>query len=348
MINKPIFQRSDFQLCDVPVPEGYPQSQTHAGVFLYDGVFYMTTSPYPNKRYSRWKSLCRIALRKLSCGLFNEVDGEYYENPCLYKGETTNVSDIPVRFKPLADNPLVRTPESLNGLPAYNSDPDLFVEDGTFYILNRTLYRTKMLEHGYESRTIVSLIAGELRDDSFVHIGTRQIKEWNLPFTSPCLTKYRGKYVFSFLDTNSAIDSSTFNGIFFQSVNSIEDLSIDNQYVKIDVDSDVMLPWHMSLFQYKGTLYTVIACVRKGDPERKIWQMLGTFSEDLTELKVFPVPLSDYNSYRGSACVREDGLFILYNTTVCEQVVGSDSIDGRDVILAFKPFDDLIKEVRGL
>ena len=34
---EPYFKKEDFILCDVPVPEGYPQSQTHAGIAVYNG-----------------------------------------------------------------------------------------------------------------------------------------------------------------------------------------------------------------------------------------------------------------------------------------------------------------------
>jgi hypothetical protein len=44
--------------------------------------------------------------------------------------------------------------------------------------------------------------------------------------------------------------------------------------------------------------------------------------------------------------VREDGLFVLYSTTVYEKLKCSKSVDGRDVIMASMPFNDLLKQLR--
>lgn len=348
-MNRSIFQREDFLLCDVPVPKGYPQSQTHSGIAFYNGEYYLISSPYPNKHRPRWQMYCLILLRKLSFGLLGNIaDGEKYENPCLYRGVEPNPNVIPTRFVPIADNPLVPTPNPVNGLPAYNSDPDLYIEDGQFYILNRTIFRTEMLSKGYRSKTLITLIKGNLSNSRFDQVETVQIKEWASPYTSPCLIKFNGKYIFSYLDTNSAIDATTFSGLYVQTLNTIGDLAQNTIYSKVEVLSGDMLPWHMSLFQYKGILYSVVACVKMGDTSRKVWQMLGEFSKDLSRLTIYPIPLTDYNSYRGSACVREDGTFVLYSTTVWEKIDGSRSVDGRDIIAAQMPFEKLLQEIRGM
>ena len=345
-MNKPVFSKEDFLLCDVPVPKGYPQSQTHAGIALYRGNYYLTTSPYPNKCYPRWLAYVRILLRKLTGNVFHRLgDGEYYENPCLYRGLKTG-DDIPSRFEPLGSNPLVPAPKSQGGLPAYNSDPDLFIENGRAYILNRTVYRTKMTDAGYESRTEISLLEGDLfGGDSW---NQRLLKRWDKSFVSPCLTKYDGKYRLAYLDTNSALDASTFGGLYIESADSLEGLSDTSDGSSVQVNAGDMLPWHLSLFQFQGELYSIIACGDKGDPTKKVWQMLGVFKNDLSELDVFPVPLTDYRSYRGSACITEDETFVLYSTTVWESIPGGKAVDGREVIVAKMPFSDLLDKARGI
>jgi len=351
MIKRPLFRREDFRLCEVPVPQGYPQSQTHSGIAFFKGDYYLTSSPYPNKHRTRWEMYYLIALRKLSFGLLNYVkDGEIYENPCLYRGVFFHKGDIPTKFEPIADNPLIKTPVSLNGLPAYNSDPDIYIENGVFYILNRTLFRTKKLSAGgYESKTCISILRGVLENGRFIINETKQVKEWNNPYTSPCLTRFNGKIVFCYMDSNSAIDSETFNGLFLQITDSVEDLTPDNKcFKKVKVNAGDMLPWHMSLFQTEGKLFTIIACVKRGDPTRKVWQMFGEFSTDLSELTIYSTPLTDFNSYRGSACVNDDGVFVLYSTTVWEKIKGSNSVDGRDIIVAHMPFTTLLNEIRNL
>lgn len=345
-MNSPFFARNDFYLCDVPVPKGYPQSQTHSGIALFDGKYYLTTSPYPGKKYPLYLIRIRSIIRKLSCGLLcNPTSGEVYENPCLYLGKDTN-GEPPVKFQPLTVKPLMDTPEAVYGFPAFNSDPEIFIENGLFYILNRTVYRTKKLKQGYESKTDIFLIKGSVLNERFKLESIKLIKQWERPFASPCLTKFRGKYLFTYLDTNSALDAKTFDGLYVQELDNIDELSSNMNYRKIQVHSHDMLPWHMSLFSYKDTLYTIIACVKNGDKTKKIWQMLGEFDKNLSELTIYSTPLTDYNSYRGAAYVREDGMFVLYSTTLWEYLKGTKSVDGRDVILAQDMFVDLLEKIR--
>lgn len=345
-MNKPFFGRDDFQLCDVPVPKGYPQSQTHSGIVLYDGKYYLTTSPYPGKKYSLTVLRIRNIIRRLTGGMMcNPKNGEVYENPCLYMGIGFD-GEVPTRFKPLTDKPLMDTPEAVYGLPAFNSDPEIYIENGRIYILNRTVYRTKMLNPGYDSMTDIFLIEGCVHYDKFKLESIRLIKEWVHPFASPCLTKFRGKYLFTYLDTNSALDANTFNGLYLQELDSISELSCNNRFREVNVHSNELLPWHMSLFGYNDTLFTIIACVKKGDKTKKIWQMLGEFNKDLTELTIYPTPLTDFNSYRGAAFVREDGLFVLYSTVLWEHLKGSKSVDGRDVVMTSRMFIDVLGQVR--
>lgn len=343
-MDKPVFRKEDYTLCDVPVPKGYPQSQTHSGIAIYNGKYYLTASPYPEIKCGRWKAYLRIAIQKLSMGNFCR-NGEYYENPCLYVGVSSKTEEVPVRFRPLQPFPLMNTPKPLNGLPAYNSDPDIFIDNGEVFVLNRSIFRTSKQPEYLGCVTNITLIKGVLNDEQYVYKGKDIIKEWGKPYASPCLTKYREKYIFTYLDTNSAIDSETFNGLYVQQLNHIEELKSNTLYSKVKVKCDDFLPWHMSLFQHGDILYTIIACVKKKDKTRKVWQMLGKFKEDLSELKIFPVPLTDYNSYRGTACVRGDGMFILYSTTVFENIVGSSSVDGRNIIVAQMPFEKVLKAV---
>lgn len=345
-MTRPIFRREDFYLCDVPVPSGYPQSQTHSGIALYEGRYYLTTSPYPVVKYPKFVKYLRIGIRKLTMGLlFKPIIGESYENPCLYVGDSDGFG-FPSKFKPMTSRPLMQTPERYYGLPAFNSDPDIFIEDGMFYILNRSVFRTRKLARGYESVTNIYLIRGYTEGNRFKQISNRLIKEWYKPYASPCLTKFQNEYIFTYLDTDSAIDGETFNGLYFEKMNRIEEIHEKKEVHIIEVESGNLLPWHMSLFQHDGKLYTIIACVERGDRERKIWQMLGEFSDDLSRLKVYPRPLTDFNSYRGAAYVTEDGIFGLYSTTVHERIPGSKSVDGRDVVLASIRFAELLKEIR--
>lgn len=346
-MNSPIFDRKDFTLCSVPVPRGYPQSQTHSGIALHNGRYYLTTSPYPERKYTRWQFYPRYILRKLT----NErlfPNGDFYENPCLYVGEKGDINEVPVNFHPITPFPLANTPNRLNGLPAYNSDPDIFVEKDRFYILNRSVYRTKMLKHGYASMTHIHLLQGVLESRGLTIQSDDIIKVWDKPYASPCLAKFGAQYLFTYLDTNSAVDAQTFDGLFIQKMRTIDALKENSSIEQVEVISHELLPWHMSLFQYEDKLYTIIACVKRGDVTCKIWQMLGEFTNGLSELHIYQTPLTDYNSYRGAACVRPDGLFILYTSTMYENIRGSRAVDGRDILMAQMPFEQLLKKIRTL
>ena len=344
-MNKPIFDRNNFILCDVPVPHGYPQSQTHSGIALYNGRYYLTTSPYPERQYTRLQFYPRYVLRRLTNGrLF--PNGDYYENPCLYVGEKGSDSDVPINFLPIKPFPICNTPKRLYGFPSFNSDPDLFIDQDLFYILNRTVYRKKILKHRYESETHIHLFCGKLNGDCIQILMDDLIKVWDKPYASPCLTKYGGQYLFTYLDTTSALDAQTFDGLFIQRMDNLKAVKEESDIEPVEVVSQNLLPWHMSLFQYKDKLYTIIACVRKGDKTRKIWQMFGEFNDDLSELHIYQTPLTDYNSYRGAACVQPGGMLVLYTTTVHEKVPGSKSVDGRDILMASIPFDSFLDKIR--
>jgi len=344
-----IFQKKSFVLCDVPVPVGYPQSQTHAGIAYNKGNYYLVTSPYPNIRYkSKLKTYMMVAIRKLSCNhLCRAIVAERYENPCLYLGNMRK-GNPPVTFELMLTRPLMEAPDPYYGLPAYNSDPDIFIKDDSIYILNRQVYRTKIihgapLKNEYIQRLF--LIKGKLIDKKFKYLGTSLLRETCDLLSSPCLTLFKGKYRLFYLKTNSYNDGNTFNGLFMSSATTIGGLKRNSCQEKLKVSAGVYIPWHMSVFLCNDKLYAIVACVKKGEKQR-CYQMFGKFSDDLSELKIYQTPLTDYKSYRGSACVREDELFVLYSTTVYEKLKCSKSVDGRDVIMASMPFNDLLKQLR--
>ena len=72
-------------------------------------------------------------------------------------------------------------------------------------------------------------------------------------------------------------------------------------------------------------------------------QYLGRFDKDLTMLHIYRKPLVGLNSYRGAACILSDEMFVLYTTTVHENIKGSKSVDGRNVLLAYTYFPELLK-----
>ena len=341
-----IFKREDFTLCDVPVPKGYPQSQTHSGVAYHNGNYYMVTSPYPNYKRNKVCLYTMAAIRKLTKNHYGVIKlGEFYENPCLYVNSQS--SDLPpVSFRMMTSGALMENPEKLYGLPTFNSDPDIFIDDDNIYVLNRSVIRTELLVGGgYRSVIKLYLLNGKDVNGRFSLDECCILKCGNKTIISPCLQKIGEKYVLMYLDTNSYNDGSTYKGLFCQFSDSLKGFQEEGIIKTINVDAGSYVPWHMSLFKYQEKLYSIIACVKKGIGHR-CWQMLAEFNDNLSELKIYQTPLRDFASYRGAACVTETGRFVLYNTTVHEKIKGSKSVDGRDVIMAKMPFDELINSLK--
>ena len=337
---KVIFKKEDFVLCEVPVPKKYPQSQTHCTAVKYNGNVYLVTSPYPAIRKSFLQAAIRFIIRKLSFGLvYNKIVGENYENPCLYISKDVD-NDLHSRFQLMQSRPLVESPDSFYDLPSFNSDPNLYIENDQLFILNRTTYRK---QDGYENRLF--LIKGTDDSGHFRLQSTTLFKEGQIPFISPCIISFKEKYLFTYLDTNSYNDGLTYKGLYMSSSDSIENLISCDEWSYVDVITKDYLPWHMSLFVYDSHLYSIVTCIKKGQPQRG-YLLLGEFSDNLHQMIIYPVSLSEYNSYRSSAFVDEKGVFVLYNATLREKIKGGKSVDGREIIVAQLPFTEVLKKIK--
>lgn len=338
------FPSSSCALCNVPVPKGYPQSQTHTGVVNYNGTILLTASPYPNIHRRKINNYIRAGFRKLSGGiLFREKRAEYYENPFLYSSEDG------LNFSLLQSQPLMAPLDPYYGYPAFNSDPDIFMEDDRVYVINRCIYRTKLTpgRHRDEYDIRLFLIEGLMDGGRFKYLKTALFYETTDLIVSPCLTKYKDEYIFSMLYTNCYNDGRSFDALKIARVKSIDGLNNVQNFNIVNVEGGDYLPWHMSLFVYGDKMYSIIACIKKNEPGR-CYQMLGEFNADLSQLIIYQTPLTDFNSYRGAAYVSNDGEFHLYSTTVNEHIKGGKSVDGREIICTHCPFQALIMQSKGL
>jgi len=341
-----IFKREDFTLCEVPVPQGYPQSQTHSGIAFNDGCYYLVTSPYPNVKNSKFVTYFRAALRKLTNGRVGKsIPADFYENPCLYISEKKSEKPA-ISFRLMTKGALMENPEEYYGFPTFNSDPDILIDNNDIIVLNRPVIRKELLNNGgYRAEVRLYYFRGNDINGHFSLEECSLLKREHKNIVSPCLQKYKGEYILMYLDTNSYNDGKTFKGLYYQTSDGLKGLQGYEEVRQINVDGGEYIPWHMSLFKHGDKLYTIMACVKKGIGHR-CWQMMGEFDEDLTNLIIYKTPLTDYASYRGAACVTDSGLFVLYSTTVHEKIKGSKSVDGRDVIMVKKPFDELLKLLR--
>ena len=338
---EPVFNRTDFILCRVPVPKGYPQSQTHVGVGLFNNKF-LTSSPFPNYQRNKYLVYLLAIIKKLSFGYLNFLyRGEDFENPCLYIEEKRNEKGIPINFKLIGKSPLMQKPIDKYGLGSYCSDPDLFIMGDEFHILNRTSVRKKKDGSPKEKyETSVYLIQGTIDKDIFVKSGETVL--FSEQDASPCLTYYNGEYVYFSLDTNSYNTGEECFALYLRRSDNPQKGWSPKEEVTIVKNG--YEPWHMSVFHNKDVLYAVIACVEKGKPGR-CWSMLGKFSSDLSELFIYNTPLTDFNSYRSSAFVTEDDRFLLYNSVVNECIKGGASVDGREIVVASMDFENLLSRI---
>lgn len=338
-----VFKKRDFTLCKVPVPKGYPQSQTHVGVGIFDDVFYLTTSPFPTYKKSKPLIYVFAIIKKISLGYINLLRrGEDYENPCLYVENRRNEIGVPVEYKLVGKGPLMQKPNDKYGLGSYCSDPDLFIEKGIFNILNRSSVRRKLNGSPQEKyETDVYLIRGIVNNGVFNKID--KILLFSEQDASPCLFRYKERYVYFSLDTNSYNTGEKCKAIYRRESLSIEEGWSEKS--ELIIEKNGFEPWHMSIFQYNGHLFSILACVEIGKPG-KCWTLLGEFSENLNLLKIYSSPLTDYNSYRSSAIVLENGTFVLYNSVVNERIKGGKSVDGREILVASTSFEELLKKLR--
>ena len=337
---EPVFTEKDLKVCYVPVPKGYPQSQTHAGVAVHDGRVYLTTSPYPQIHYSRFVGHLRGLMRRISKGKLPRLHGDIEENPMLYWGKKGE--DAPTSFTPFMGNPIVTLPPSLFGQPAYNSDPDIYIEGDDIYVINREFLRKEpahVKHYVGDSHVRLDMVRFKGTEDGAEYVSATIFKESDENILSPCLTMIGDKYRLFYFDTFSYLYPEAECHLYMES-----DSKIDGRYgdkTEIIIESQGFVPWHLSLFWYKGRLYSIVACVKKGQPKR-LYQMLGLFDENFSKLKIFQRPLVDIRSYRGAAYVNNKGEFILYSTTDRYPLMGSISIDGKDVAMGKMEFDKLL------
>lgn len=340
---EPVFKKTDFELCAVPVPKGYPQSQTHCGVQLYGNDFFLTTSPFPNPKIPLWKHYFWRVIEVLSLNHIKHriKPGEDFENPCIYRGVLEPNRRYPRNFVLLNNGPLMDKPYDRYGLGSYCSDPDLYIDNNLFYVLNRTSVRKQNYgtpKERYETK--VHLIEGLFNGFS---IDIKNItKLFDEQDASPCLTRFDNTYYYFSIDSNSFNTGEKCDALYFRTSNTLKGLWSDKKEIRIC--SNGYEPWHMSVFQYKEHLYSIIACVKLGEKFR-CWQMLGVFSDDLSSVFIYRTPLTDFQSYRGSAVVI-DGLFVLYTPTINEKIKGGTSVDGREIMVASMRFEELLTQLK--
>lgn len=335
-----LFEDTDFELCTLPLPSGYPLSWTHAGIeYVKDSFngyqYFLTCSPYPN---------------------YNDD----FENPMFYYANARKKNFPPTEFIPYRANPLQNDPGD-----GYNADPDVIYTDSSIYVINRPYIRPDSIWVNIQKCLVDS--DGGFEFTKPIILYTNKQKPYNFGFPKSCLTtlvspsivKYNGVYRCYQLVTNSYNDNSDCKGIVIMEGNSLDHTNSLSYLQKGEISNFRAKPWHIDVFSYKNKLYAVICAYVHEDyllehipyisrfftHERKCHQYLAV-SEDGMNFKVFDKPLTKINSYRSSAFVREDGLFVIYISTLGYKPKGNQSEDGRNIMVAYKPFEDILKKIK--
>lgn len=342
-MTKTIFQKEDFQLCNFPVPKGYPYAQTHVGIaYKEEGIcgnyWFAVTSPYPNPKRNVLMRIIRFFARKILHIYIKPSD--WYENPLFYYSNQNK--NIPTTFSKFSGNPLMKTPNNKYGLGGFNSDPDIYIENNDIYVLNRPTWRKQGKNNNIEYEAKLFLIKIICNNKVFYKQEPIFLFDFEHANASPCLIYFKGKYRIFSLNSSSYNTGLPCSGAEMRTSDSIYGRYEDVSLIKICTEE--YQPWHFSIFEHKGILYSIVACI-KGREKKRCYQMLGEFNDELSELTIYQTPLTDMHSYRGDAVVLKDGTFVLYSSII-EKFTKSKSVDNRDIVVAKDKFELIIKKLR--
>lgn len=335
-----VFQETDFELCSLPLPKGYPNSWTHAGIeYVKDGYngyqYFLTCSPYPS---------------------YNDD----YENPMFYYANSRDGNLPPISFIAYQGNPLQEDPGD-----GYNADPDVIFVDSNLYVINRPYLRPDSLWVNIQKCNIESgcFTFGNptlLYDNKQEPHNFKFDTSFKQTLIAPSIIKYGDEYRIYHLATNSYNDNTDCKGVVVMVSDTIDGERAYNYYKSGTISNFNAKPWHFDVFKYKDKLYAVICAyvhpkslflanvpivARFVSHERTCYQYLAV-SDDGINFNVFNKPLTKVNSYRSSAFVREDGMFVLYISTLGYKPQGNISEDGRNIMMAYKPFEQVLKELK--
>ena len=251
-----VFKTEDLLICSLKLPDGYPQSQTHAGIsYIEDSLckykYWLVTTPYPN----------------ITSGY-----GDQFENPMLYFANELE-SNPPIDFNDYEYNPLVERPTVYKNT-SYNSDPDIFYKDSTVHIIYRTyqpgfpLY--KGANYTYDKLSICyiqSIVKGNVllgfTEPVDLLTANLDLYEDCYPYISPSLIYYKNLYRIFYLVTNTYNDGKATRYLKMLSsnqLNTIEFIEKDIYLLTGDLN-----PWHMSVFEYNDKLYSIVCCTKNGN-----------------------------------------------------------------------------------
>ncbi|MDP4201567.1 MAG: hypothetical protein Q8861_02645 [Bacteroidota bacterium] len=310
---EPIFKLNDLKWCNIPVPKGYRQSQTHPSIIYnregWNGYnVWLATTPYPST-------------------------DAFYENPCIYYSNYEN-NILNTNFHSISTNPIDKIDIRGSG---YNADPDIFLDGTALYCIEKKQLTSDRKYH--------YMIQSSLNGQEWTT--PKELFNSNLTgceMVSPAIIKYKNKYRIY----GAYSDALKENGIFHNLI-ILESNSLQNPNFKLINKPEFKLKgsielWHLDLFEYNNILYMVL-CGKNTNFSTTFLSTYLAYSVDYTNFHIFPRPLfSDIYSYRPSAFVDNQGkLNLLISTMDAKHKVFS--IDGNEIGYTSSSFSKLIQSL---
>lgn len=266
----------------------------------------------------------------------------------FYANEREN-GDAPINFTAFAGNPLQTPPSG-----GYNADVDIIYHNGNIYVTNRPVITTGNSQWVNVQKCVITDGAFTFEDPVTLYDNRQTPANFGFPsnyittLVSPAVVEFNNKIRFYQLATNVYNDLKPTKGLIIMEGNDLETPNGFSFLKYGSIYGTGLEPWHISVFPYGGKLYAVVCCVDIDNSTAQVKRVFNylAVSEDGENFRIFSRPLSNVLSYRSSACVTDTGLFVLYLATLNYFPIGSPALsDGRTVIMASKPFNDLLDEI---
>lgn len=324
--------KSQFERVYCDVPSGYLQGQTHAGISYipagFDGyTHWLVVSPYANYNVN-------------------------WENPCVYYANNRPDGKPPVVFTAHPLNPLViRRYGSPGEFRGFNSDPDIYFDGTHMRVLNR-IFMIPTTVNGAtltgDSIECMEVTSASKTQERFI-LTNHEVPSYKRlnGILSPTLLKHNGKYRIYTLSTSGGSVNCTCRGLAISESTTVDSRGFITQDIG-SIHGRTMEAWHMQVFKHNNEFYAIV-CATDWSAEtnnKPLKQYLAYGGSDGFKFIIYEKPLVSYESYRGAAYVREDGLFVLYTTVVSTEWSGEYSVDGREVLLCTANFNEMLNVIR--
>jgi hypothetical protein len=259
------------------------------------------------------------------------------ENPILYYADETQDGSAPTKWTPALEHPIVESPEPKG--TGYNSDPNLFYENGKLWLFWRENWSDNCLKKNMK-RAVFGMSS---KDGITWDLGTRKFymgaKDGDYdPAMCPILTK--DKEVYRFYASNFQFTPSRISlGLAVWEGHSLENPDFKLHSInKIKCDKRYQ-PWHFDMVLYDNKYYMIL------QTNESMGNISIGESTDGYNFTILPKPLIVQNIthmavYKPTAIVK-DKIFYLYYTV-------KDSLDrNHNVLFLTKmPFKDVLVNAR--